>query len=87
MFNDRISFHKKRLSKNQAILDLFQEWRDTVPKKLKTECNPGDPGVHKVKQNHYLNTGEVIMMDDEWPCFRNAYNDKVSNHKEQGSMI
>ena len=87
MFNDRIGFHKKRLSKNQAILDLFQEWRDTVPKKLKTECNPGDLGLHKIKQNHYLGTGEVIMMDDEWPCFRNAYNDKVSNHKEQGPMI
>jgi len=31
-----------------------------------------------MKQDHYRNTGQVIMMDKEWDCFKNNYNDYVA---------
>ena len=58
--------------------DYFWEMRkDSLPEHLRLEDNPGDPGLSKEKQNHYLNTGQVIMMDEEWDCFKNDFNDKV----------
>lgn len=59
-------------------LDVF--WgirRDALPAHLRLEDNPTDPGLVPEKQNHYLRTGQVIMMDVEWPCFRNDFNDRV----------
>ena len=41
--------------------------------------NSKDFGLHPYKQNFYLNTGQVIMMDKEWDCFKNDYNDYVYN--------
>jgi hypothetical protein len=41
------------------------------------EDNPADVGVKPLKQNHYRLTGQPIMMDRDWPCFKNDYNDKV----------
>lgn len=56
----------------------FWEMRkDSLPEHLRLEDNPGDPGLTKEKQNHYLNTGQVIMMDEEWDCFKNDFNDKT----------
>jgi len=51
--------------------------RDALPAHLRLEDNPGDVGLKPEKQNHFRNTGQVIMMGEEWPCFRNDYNDKV----------
>jgi hypothetical protein len=48
---------------------------------LRLEHTPHDLGVHPTKQDHYRLTGEVIMMDREWPCFRNAYNDGVNERR------
>ena len=45
---------------------------------LLLENNPGDPGLKPVKQNHYRLTGEVIMMDEDWPCFENSFNKEVN---------
>lgn len=59
-----------------ADLDVLWEARAAcLPAHLRLEDNPGDPGVHPVKQNHYRLTGEVVMMDREWPSFRNEFND------------
>lgn len=59
-------------------LDVFWEARQRLPRALRLEDNPADPGVVPEKQNHYRETGEVIMMDLDWPCFRNAFNDRVA---------
>ena len=48
-----------------------------LPKYLRLEDNPADPGMAPEKQNHYLNTGEVIMMHREWPDMDNAFNQKI----------
>jgi len=43
---------------------------------LRLEDSPNDPGLKPPKQNHYRETGQVIMMND-WPCFKNDFNDKL----------
>jgi hypothetical protein len=45
-----------------------------LPVHLRLENNLDDPGLSKEKQNHYLTTGQVIMMDKEWDCFENDFN-------------
>ena len=55
-------------------------WRmreDCLPKHLLLEFSPTDPGLCQEKQNHYRNTGQVIMMDREWKCFENDFNKKL----------
>lgn len=48
--------------------------RKHLPEYLRLEDNPKDAGLTAVKQNHYRETGEVIMMHRDWPCFANSYN-------------
>jgi hypothetical protein len=52
--------------------------KDCLPKELRYEDNPKDAGVTEMKQDHYRNTGQVIMMNKEWDCFKNNYNDYVA---------
>jgi len=53
---------------------LFWKMRQQMlPQSLRLEDNPGDPGLKPEKQNHYRLTGQVIMMDMDWPCFANSY--------------
>lgn len=48
--------------------------KEYLPPHLRLEDNPGDPGLSPKKQNHFRTTGQVIMMDKEWACFRNSFN-------------
>lgn len=60
-------------------LDLFwKARREALPSHLRLEDTPGDVGLKPEKQNHYRLTGQVIMMDREWACFRNDYNDEIA---------
>lgn len=62
-----------------ADLDVFRAARrEALPTHLRVEDCPGDPGVAPAKQNHYRLTGQVVMMDREWPCFRNDFNDRLA---------
>jgi hypothetical protein len=71
MFHDRIRYAESEWGPN---FDLFWEMRkDCLPPHLRQEDTPGDPGLSKEKQNHYLSTGQVIMMDKEWDCFENDF--------------
>jgi len=55
--------------------DLLWEARwDSLPKRLLLEEMPHDPGCVPAKQNLYREHGWVVMMDDEWSCFRNPFN-------------
>jgi len=72
MFHDRIRYAESEWGSN---FDLFWQMRkDCLPVHLRQEDTPGDPGLTKEKQNHYLHTGQVIMMDKEWDCFTNDFN-------------
>ena len=74
MFAERIKWSLDRLKDKDV--EIFWDFRkDFLPKELRIEDNPKDVGVKPIKQNHYLNTGQVIMMDIEWECFKNEYNE------------
>ena len=73
MFYKRIKYAE---SQHGNKFDLFWQMRkDCLPKHLRLEDNPKDVGLNKIKQNHYRNTGQVIMMHHEYDCFKNDYND------------
>jgi len=44
-----------------------------LPAPLRLEDNPDDCGAKPKKQNHYLETGEIVMMDVDWACFQNSF--------------
>ena len=57
---------------------LFWRMRQAyLPQWLRLEDSPNDPGVKPEKQNHYRLTGQPIMLDKDWPCFKNDFNDKL----------
>jgi hypothetical protein len=79
MFYERIKYAE---SKWKRKLPLFWEARKKyLPTELRLEDNRADFGVHKTKQNHYRLTGEVIMMNKDWECFDNNYNDYIKNRQ------
>ena len=58
--------------------DLIWEARKKhLPVWMRLEHNPLDPGCVPVKQNWYLNTGQVIGMSHDWPCFENDFEKNV----------
>lgn len=71
MMHDRIKYAEWVWKKE---FELFWKMRrDCLPKYLRVEDCPNDPGLVKEKQNHYRLTGEVIMMSQDFPCFDNEY--------------
>jgi hypothetical protein len=76
MFYNRILTAEKSFP--ELDLSIFREARrEKLPSHLRLEDNPNDSGLSPDKQNHYLLTGQVIMMDREWSCFENDYNKRV----------
>jgi hypothetical protein len=78
MFYDRIKKAEtrdwKEIDGSDINFDDFWEARKSyLPKELRREDNPDDPGLVKVKQNWYRNTGEVIMMDIYKPVYKNNF--------------
>lgn len=57
---------------------LWKARANALPPRLLLEDTPGDPGCVPVKQNHYLETGEVIMMEDEYPDMDSRFRREVS---------
>ncbi len=53
--------------------------KDSLPKALRLEDNKKDMGLCPEKQNHYLHTGQTVMMDSEWDCFKNDYNRLINS--------
>lgn len=77
MFHDRIRRAEDRWGKR---FDLFWEARrSNLPPHLRLEDQPLDPGVVPRKQNHYRLSGQPIMMNRDWDCFRNDFNDQIDS--------
>jgi amino acid-DNA transferase-like protein len=77
MLHDRIK--KAKAVWPEEDLSLFWEARKRcLPAYLRLEDNPQDCGVKPPKQNHYRETGEVIMMTADWPCFENQYEKQIA---------
>ncbi len=77
MFHDRIKYAERQWGAEQDFAIFWQMRQECLPKHLRLEDNPYDIGLKPFKQNHYLNTGQVIMMNHEWDCFENDYNKTV----------
>lgn len=78
MFAQRIWWSERKT--RDKDLEMFWRMRkDFLPKHLRLEDCPKDVGVKPWKQNHYRITGEVIMMNHDWDCFKNKYNDRTES--------
>ncbi len=76
MMYDRIKYAQDEWgNKFQIFWDMRKQ---ILPEHLRLEDNPQDPGLNKIKQNHYRLTGQVIMMDQQFECFSNDFNKKFS---------
>lgn len=78
MFHDRIK-QAERLWPDRDFGVFWEARKNTLPRHLLREFNPNDPGLVPEKQNHYLETGEVVMMSRDWPCFDNPFDRKIWN--------
>ena len=66
------------------IFDIFWDMRkECLPKHLRLEDNPSDPGLSKEKQNYFRLTGSPVMMSKEFKCFTNDF-DKSCWKKDVG---
>lgn len=52
-----------------------------LPTRLRLEAQPYDPGLAPVKQNWFLQHGEIINMTEDWPCFQNGFELMVERHE------
>jgi hypothetical protein len=78
MFYDRIKKAETRDwyeidGMSTTFEDFWDARRKYLPKELRLEDNPNDPGLVKVKQNWYRLTGEVPMMEHHDPIFKNNF--------------
>ncbi len=72
MFHDRIRKAERAFSKVDFSL-FWEARRAALPAYLRQEDNPTDPGLCPRKQNWFRETGQVLMMDNDWPCFKNDF--------------
>lgn len=79
MLYNRIITAENRFGRRFDI--LWQARAGALPPRLRLEAQPYDPGLSPAKQNHYLQTGEVIGLDTDWECFRNGFQARVDAHE------
>jgi hypothetical protein len=77
MFYKRLK-DSERAFPSEDYTDLWAARAAYLPDYLRLECTPNDPGLCTKKQNHYRETGQVIMMDREWSCFANDFNKEIN---------
>jgi len=77
MLYDRLKKYEERYP--EAPTDVFWDIRRLwLPKHLRLEDNPGDPGCVAVKQNWYRNTGQVPVMGHDDPAFWSDFDETVA---------
>tara|TARA_R110002020_G_scaffold329319_1_gene545155 strand:- start:1007 stop:2128 length:1122 start_codon:yes stop_codon:yes gene_type:complete len=76
VYNDMMYDRIKKAEKSWGNkFDILWKIRDeNLPDYLLKEKSVNDPGYSKVKQNWFRNTGEVIMMDQDFKHFENNFN-------------
>jgi hypothetical protein len=73
MLYERIKLAEERFGQEPEVKQFWDCREDCLPKHLLMEFCPNDPGLVPEKQNHYRNTGQVIMMSKKWPEFDNSF--------------
>lgn len=77
MFYNRIKLAETKWNNHASLWIFWEARKEYLPQRLRLESNQKDFGVHPTKQNHYMRTGQVIMMDGDWECFDNNYNNYI----------
>lgn len=65
MLYDRLKLAEQRHGHRFGL--IWDARAKALPAWLRMECTPGDPGVVPVKQNHYLETGQPVVIGREYP--------------------
>lgn len=58
---------------------LWEARHEQLPRWARLEDNPYDPGLSPVKQNHYRETGETVMMGHVWLKYWSEFDERVAN--------
>lgn len=79
VYNDMFYLRIKKAEREwgESFKDFWEARAVSATPNLLIEKTPQDPGLCKPKQNHYRNTGQVIMMDQDWDCFANDFNSNL----------
>jgi hypothetical protein len=78
MLCNRVREMERAWGREEDFSVFWEARRACLPAHLRLEDNPADVGLRPEKQNHFRLTGQVVMMDRDWECFRNDYNDRVA---------
>lgn len=82
VYNDMFYLRIKKSQRLWPQEDFSEFWnarKKALPEYLRLEDSPYDPGLTAIKQNHYRLTGQVIMMNRDYPEFQNDFNDAVNS--------
>ena len=82
VYNDMLHDRLKLTQARWPAEDLQPFWdarAAALPDRLLLERTPFDPGCVPVKQNHYLHTGETIMMETDFPDMGNTFAELVAS--------
>jgi hypothetical protein len=86
VYNDMLYRRLKDTEQAHPTADLSVLWaarEAALPPRLRLEASPADPGLTPAKQNWYRETGQVIMLDGDWPCFKNDFAASLTPKKEK----
>lgn len=82
VYNDMLYDRLRATEERFPGEDLSPFWAARLaklPAHLRLEDNPYDPGCRPAKQNHYRTTGEVIMMERDYPQYVNGFSRAVED--------
>ena len=82
VYNDMLYYRIKEAEKTWPEENFSVFWKarkETLSPNLRLEDSPYDPGLCRQKQNHFRESGQVIMMDRDYPEFKNDFNDLINN--------
>lgn len=78
MMHDRIKWMEQRWPEEDFSM-FWDARKEYLPWYLRQEDSPGDPGMCPEKQNHYLNTGNPVMMSWDFTEFQNEFDERIDS--------
>jgi hypothetical protein len=78
------AFEKVKRYPNEEFSIFWKARVEALPKHMRLEDVPNDPGMRPEKQNHFRETGEMVMLNYDWPCFKNSFNDRLNDGETVG---
>lgn len=75
MAYERLMAGEARFGKRFDV--LWKARQRDLPEWARLEDNPADPGLSPVKQNHYRETGQQVMLGHVWPEYWSEFDEMV----------